>query len=318
MSATIADTDSLGRRLYPASSRLALERDRPMIADTASRGRQLYICSQAGACSRRRRRHIPFWFTCKTMGGGSLRFCSMGVGSLLLSSVFSQFDDCSPTVLQIKSLSSPGDWHLPPPRKDSGSTGICSVDSEIRVLEKSSDVSKNVVCRNAGSSSNSRYLRLRLRRYHSWLKKSKKIVVLNCWIPCWAGPFFDPRATARARWTPPKARSSRFTRPVSRSRPHRAVPTSQRHGYQAEDVRLHSLDSNRVSGFNSWPLGLTLPGFNYPPRSSAGSSGPRPGLSDSLESASSSRCHVSPPSVPRSRLPRSTRSVRSRAVRPER
>ena len=56
----------------------------------------------------------PFLFTCKTMGGGSLRFCSMGVGSLLLSSVFSQFDDCSPTVLQIKSLSSPGDWHLPP------------------------------------------------------------------------------------------------------------------------------------------------------------------------------------------------------------
>ena len=151
----------------------------------------------------------------------------------------------------------------------------------------------------------------------TWCEK-KKIVVLNCWIPCWAGPFFDPRATARARWTPPKARSSRFTRPASRSRPHRAVPTSQRHGYQAEDVRLHSLDSNRASGFNSWPLGLTLPGFNYPPRSSAGSSGPRPGLSDSLESASSSRCHVSPPSVPRSRLPRSTRAVRSRAVRPER
>ena len=222
----------------------------------------------------------PFLFTCKTMGGGSLRFCSMGVGSLLLSSVFSQFDDCSPTVLQ-SSRCHPLETGIYPPRKDSGSTGICSVDSEIRVLEKSSDVSKIVV-------------------------------------PCWAGPFFDPRATARARWTPPKARSSRFTRPASRSRPHRAVPTSQRHGYQAEDVRLHSLDSNRVSGFNSWPLGLTLPGFNYPPRSSAGSSGPRPGLSDSLESASSSRCHVSPPSVPRSRLPRSTRSVRSRAVRPER
>ena len=145
-----------------------------------------------------------------------------------------------------------------------------------------------------------------------------KNVELNCWIPCWASPFSEPCATARARWTPPKARSTRPTRPTSRSRPHRAVPTSQRHGYQAEDVRLHSLDSNRASGFNSWPLGLTSPGFNYPPRSSAGSSGPRPGLSDSLESASSSRCHVSPPSVPRSRLPRSTRSVRSRAVRPER
>ena len=89
LSATIADTASRGRRLYPASSRLALERDRPTIADTASRGRQLYICSQAGACSRRRRRHIPFWFTCKTMGGGSLRFCSMGVGSLLLPCFFS-------------------------------------------------------------------------------------------------------------------------------------------------------------------------------------------------------------------------------------
>jgi hypothetical protein len=37
-------------------------------------------------------------------------------------------------------------WRLAfTPRKDSGSTGICSVDSEIRVLEKSSDVSKNEV-----------------------------------------------------------------------------------------------------------------------------------------------------------------------------
>ena len=37
-------------------------------------------------------------------------------------------------------------WRLAfTPRKDSGSTGICSVDSEIRVLEKSSDVSKNLV-----------------------------------------------------------------------------------------------------------------------------------------------------------------------------
>jgi hypothetical protein len=122
LSATIADTDSLGRRLYPASSRLALERDRPTIADTASRGRQLYICSQAGACSRRRRRHIPFCSRAKLWGAGpsdfaAPRFCSMGVGSLLLSSVFSQFDDCSPTVLQIKSLSSPGDWHLPPPER---------------------------------------------------------------------------------------------------------------------------------------------------------------------------------------------------------
>ena len=195
---------------------------------------------------------------------------------LNLMTVLQLFSNCSPNQVVVIP------WRLAfTPRKDSGSTGICSVDSEIRVLEKSSDVSKIVV-------------------------------------PCWAGPFFDPRATARARWTPPKARSSRFTRPASRSRPHRAVPTSQRHGYQAEDVRLHSLDSNRASGFNSWPLGLTLPGFNYPPRSSAGSSGPRPGLSDSLESASSSRCHVSPPSVPRSRLPRSTRAVRSRAVRPER
>ena len=142
---------------------------------------------------------------------------------------------------------------------------------------------------------------------------SAKTWCLTVGSPARAGPFSEPCATARARWTPPKA-----TRPATRSRPHRAVPTSQRHGYQAEDVRLHSLDSNRVSGFNSWPLGLILPGFTYPPRSSAGSSGPRPGLSDSLESASSSRCHVSPPSVPRSRLPRSTRAVRSRAVRPER
>ena len=81
------------------------------------------------------------------------------------------------TVLQLFSKSSrchPLETGIYPPRKDSGSTGICSVDSEIRVLEKSSDVSKNVVCRNAGSSSNSRYLRLRLRRYHSWLKKIKK------------------------------------------------------------------------------------------------------------------------------------------------
>ena len=69
------------------------------------------------------------------------------------------------TVLQLFSNRSPNQvvqfvvipWRLAfTPRKDSGSTGICSVDSEIRVLEKSSDVSKNVV--------------------------------LNCWIPCsgWA------------------------------------------------------------------------------------------------------------------------------------
>ena len=203
--------------------------------------------------------------------------------------LFSKIKSCS-------SLSSPGDWHLPP-GKTRDRLGFA-----LWILKFA-------------------FWKNHLTSAKTWCdetRKKKKIVVLNCWIPCWAGPFFDPRATARARWTPPKARSSRFTRPASRSRPHRAVPTSQRHGYQAEDVRLHSLDSNRVSGFNSWPLGLTSPGFNYPPRSSAGSSGPRPGLSDSLESASSSRCHVSPPSVPRSRLPRSTRAVRSRAVRPER
>ena len=196
--------------------------------------------------------------------------------------------------LQIKSLSSPGDWHLPPGKTRDRLGFALWILKFAFWKNRLTSAKRGVPCPG----------------------KKKKIVVLNCWIP--SGPFSDPRATARARWTPPKARSSRFTRPASRSRPHRAVPTSQRHGYQAEDVRLHSLDSNRASGFNSWPLGLTLPGFNYPPRSSAGSSGPRPGLSDSLESASSSRCHVSPPSVPRSRLPRSTRAVRSRAVRPER
>ena len=72
-----------------------------------------------------------------------------------------------------------------------------------------------------------------------------KNVELNCWIPCWASPFSEPCATARARWTPPKA-----TRPATRSRPHRAVPTSQRHGYQAEDVRH------------------PLPRRNYPPPNS--------------------------------------------------
>ena len=77
-----------------------------------------------------------------------------------------------------------------------------------------------------------------------------KNVELNCWIPCWASPFSEPFATARARWTPPKARSSRPTPPASRSRPHRAVPTSQRHGYQAEDVR-HPLPPKKLSPPNS-------------------------------------------------------------------
>jgi len=80
------------------------------------------------------------------------------------------------TVLQLFSKSRrchPLKTGIYPPPERLG-IGICSVDSEIRVLEKSSDVSKNVGGRNAGSSSNSRYLRLRLRRYHSWLKKIKK------------------------------------------------------------------------------------------------------------------------------------------------
>ena len=74
---------------------------------------------------------------------------------------------------------------------------------------------------------------------------SAKTWCLTVGSPARAGPFSEPCATARARWTPPKA-----TRPATRSRPHRAVPTSQRHGYQAEDVRH------------------PLPRRNYPPPNS--------------------------------------------------
>ena len=135
--------------------------------------------------------------------------------------LFSKIKSCS-------SLSSPGDWHLPP-GKTRDRLGFA-----LWILKFA-------------------FWKNHLTSAKTWCdetRKKKKIVVLNCWIPCWAGPFFDPRATARARWTPPKARSSRPTPPASQSRPHRAVPTSQRHGYQAEDVRH------------------PLPRRNYPPPNS--------------------------------------------------
>ena len=102
-------------------------------------------------------------------------------------------------------------WRLAftPPRKDSGSTGICSVDSEIRVLEKSSDVSKNVVCRNAGSSSNSRYLRLRLRRYHSWLKKIKKNRGVELLDPLLGWAILRPASDSTRALDPAESHSTR-------------------------------------------------------------------------------------------------------------